>query len=994
MGVFWRKLWNNWRTIGWDENNFFAVEFLDGFDGSAENGTQFSFRVNTINGQALYDLTGVYYQGSQLLPDEDGIYTAKVSPDGHISFNWSAAFRTLEDAQNFVGREVLLAGRTSQVQVEEIEGAEGYKMYHFILSDAFGDNPVSYAVSVQVSDKYANILGLVQGNGLVMVRALPVDIEGQIVLEDVLLYSGWTSHGVGTEEEPYSIEAFDDYASYLDYIGRQGMSNECYVYGTIREIDENTGKIRFETEYGDDWYIDADRVRNLNGQAYGLTRQIPAIPYQVGDQVLLRGYAQFEGFDGGVEYNDMTLLKVNGEAIPAIEITPLPETVEHAGTEEDPYSAVDAMVIASGFDANYSTATEDFYFIEMTVDTNPTADYANFHSIDGTNSLLVYGICNANGVSRYGAKREIAEIPFQKGQTVIVKAQIQNYYGGLQLKNAILISVDGEAIPAVAIPRPEVEEGHTVSDLYLPEVNAIKVGNFVYTNVAYGVRVEVVALGNQSDGSAPADQYGNMWVKDKEGNIYMVYGSSASESIFQWDEANGYFYAKNPKDYLVNEMTAAIQVGDILDCVAIRSDYKGKQEIILNIRGVVQEEPFANSGLPVDFDFSSIEQEDIYFVVWSPENQKDAVRNAIASFASDLADAGYQGTLTYNVYSMDTYDAARKMIADPEYGADIYFFYQDQLQPLNSAGVLGEIPEALQNWIYATQTATAVNAATLDNTLMAYPATTHNGYFLYYDKSVLSEEDVMDWERIIEVAQTGNYEIDFNYANGWYSFGFFYGAGADSQWYTDEAGNFVSYYDTYNSAQGLVAARALSNLLSYDGVVDNASVGGAGENCIAIVDGIWDYNSALAKWGDNLGCVELPHFTVNGVRYHMGSFLGGNLVGVKPQETLARSVILNMLGAYLNNYDSQAARFVGDSGVLPSNQALAESEEVASQPVLAALSAQSDYAKPQGWFPGNWWNFACSLAMQIRELGPNPTDAQLHQVLEDYASYLDQMLDA
>ena len=192
----------------------------------------------------------------------------------------------------------------------------------------------------------------------------------------------------------------------------------------------------------------------------------------------------------------------------------------------------------------------------------------------------------------------------------------------------------------------------------------------------------------------------------------------------------------------------------------------------------------------------------------------------------------------------------------------------------------------------------------------------------------------------------------------------------------------------------MVAARALANILSYDKIMSNSGVWGAGENCIALVDGIWDYNSALDKWGDNLGCVELPHFTVNGVRYHMGSFLGGNLVGVKPQGSYARSVILNMLGAYLNNYDSQAARFYADQSTLPSNQALAESEEVTSQPAMAALVAQSAYAKPQGYFPGNWWDAAGSIARAIKDLGPNPTDAQLKQILETYASCLEQMLNA
>ena len=39
----------------------------------------------------------------------------------------------------------------------------------------------------------------------------------------------------------------------------------------------------------------------------------------------------------------------------------------------------------------------------------------------------------------------------------------------------------------------------------------------------------------------------------------------------------------------------------------------------------------------------------------------------------------------------------------------------------------------------------AVAAASVNDTLYAYPMTADNGYFLYYDKNYLTEEDVRRW---------------------------------------------------------------------------------------------------------------------------------------------------------------------------------------------------------------------------------------------------------
>ena len=43
----------------------------------------------------------------------------------------------------------------------------------------------------------------------------------------------------------------------------------------------------------------------------------------------------------------------------------------------------------------------------------------------------------------------------------------------------------------------------------------------------------------------------------------------------------------------------------------------------------------------------------------------------------------------------------------------------------------------------------SVEAATMDGKLYAYPMTADNGYFLYYDKSVLSEDDVKSMDTLL-----------------------------------------------------------------------------------------------------------------------------------------------------------------------------------------------------------------------------------------------------
>ena len=95
-------------------------------------------------------------------------------------------------------------------------------------------------------------------------------------------------------------------------------------------------------------------------------------------------------------------------------------------------------------------------------------------------------------------------------------------------------------------------------------------------------------------------------------------------------------------------------------------------------------------------------------------------------------------------------DAATAMVQDVEAGGDIFCFAQDQFSRLIQAGALAKLGQGAAKTVKESTDADAVAAVTTgDDTLWAYPMTADNGYFMYYDKSVIPEEDIDSLEKII-----------------------------------------------------------------------------------------------------------------------------------------------------------------------------------------------------------------------------------------------------
>ena len=166
-------------------------------------------------------------------------------------------------------------------------------------------------------------------------------------------------------------------------------------------------------------------------------------------------------------------------------------------------------------------------------------------------------------------------------------------------------------------------------------------------------------------------------------------------------------------------------------------------------------------------------------------------------------------TFKATIEKMGEGDAASNMVQDVEAGADIYCFAQDQLSRLLTAKALAKLGTKAAEFVTANYDADSANSVTVDGTMYAYPLTADNGYFMYYDKSVIPDEDVDSLEKLIEDCEKAGKYFSFDLKNVWYSAGFFFGdAGCTSSWVMDADGNAKGVVDNFNSDKGLIALKA------------------------------------------------------------------------------------------------------------------------------------------------------------------------------------------
>jgi arabinogalactan oligomer/maltooligosaccharide transport system substrate-binding protein len=362
--------------------------------------------------------------------------------------------------------------------------------------------------------------------------------------------------------------------------------------------------------------------------------------------------------------------------------------------------------------------------------------------------------------------------------------------------------------------------------------------------------------------------------------------------------------------------------------------------------------------------------------LWGSQENQVLLTELIAAFKAANPDTDWNITLGV----VGEADAQARYSEDPAAAADVFAFPNDQLRTLVASDSLYEVSRNLAA-ITAANTAGSIESATLDDILYGYPMTADNGYFLYYDKSVFSEEDVKSLDKMLEVANAKGKKIFFDISNGWYIASFFLGAGGNL-----DIGPDGKQICDFNNAAGLAAAEAIRKFTADAAFLtgdDPVLQGGMGGSIAAGVSGTWNAAAMQEKLGGNYAAAPLPYFTCGGERKHLASFIGTKLLGVNTQS--ANPVEAMNLAEFLTSEASQL-RFFEVRALGPTNIAAQSSPAVQADIALAALSAQSQWGVSQKNVLGSYWGPAEAFGLEME----NKSTADLQTLLDHMVANITQ----
>ena len=358
---------------------------------------------------------------------------------------------------------------------------------------------------------------------------------------------------------------------------------------------------------------------------------------------------------------------------------------------------------------------------------------------------------------------------------------------------------------------------------------------------------------------------------------------------------------------------------------------------------------------------SAEENETIKLTVWGAEEDQNLLKELTDKFQETYKDQTFD--IQIGVESEST--AKDTVLTDVEAAADVYAFADDQISDLVKAGALlklDDYADALQlagktlDDVKAANVDGSIEAATVDGSLYAFPRAADNGYFLYYDSSVLTEEDVASWDSLLAAADKAGKKVGMTLASGWYNASFFYGAGfttelnEDGTTAMDWNGTSADGYTGVDVVKGMLDIAGNSAFMAIaDGDISNQLASG---NLVACVSGTWDGITAQNVYGDGYAATKLPTFKVGDAQVQQGSVAGYKFVGVNGYSENSGWAVL--LADYISNEEAQQAFFdQRESG--PSNKNVAASDSVKENVALGALAQQAEFAQAQK-VGGKYWD--------------------------------------
>ena len=344
--------------------------------------------------------------------------------------------------------------------------------------------------------------------------------------------------------------------------------------------------------------------------------------------------------------------------------------------------------------------------------------------------------------------------------------------------------------------------------------------------------------------------------------------------------------------------------------------------------------------------------------VWSPQEDQDTnwLQDQCEAFAAEHPN--WKINFNYGVCAEG--EAKDNVTKDVEAAADVYMLANDNIPDLVSAGALSELGGDYLGYVTSTNSDSILASVTYNDAVVAFPFTS-NTWFMYYDKSVFSEDDVKNFDTMLEKAGEAGKKVSFKLTDSWYIQAFYvangctlFGDGTDTDAGIDFGGDKAAAVTEY-----LVDLAANPNFLVD---ADGSGLAGLGDSVAAVFSGTWDADAVKEKLGDNMGVAAPPTVTIDGKEGQMKSFIGSKAIGVNPNAE--NQQVAMSLAAYLAGEKAQTAHYEMRN-ILPSNINIS----LADDPIATAVTnvmTDTSIMQPLCKEMSNYWSPAENMGKNIQ----------------------------
>jgi arabinogalactan oligomer/maltooligosaccharide transport system substrate-binding protein len=314
--------------------------------------------------------------------------------------------------------------------------------------------------------------------------------------------------------------------------------------------------------------------------------------------------------------------------------------------------------------------------------------------------------------------------------------------------------------------------------------------------------------------------------------------------------------------------------------------------------------------------------------VWAPAEDQLDNNSWLPTRLSDFEALHPEYDITWELGICSEGDATTMVTSDVATAADVYIFPSDQMEQLIEADALARLGGAYLEQVLSDNCQTVVNTVTYaDGGVYGFPCT-GNTWFMYYDKSVYTEEDVKSLETMLEKGR-----VSFPLTNSWYLWSF-YAAGGGTMFGPN--GNDASA-GIQLGENGADVTRYLLNMSTHPNFyndADSLGIDGLRYGTVdAVFTGDWDARVIREVLGDNMGVAQLPTITLNGETRQLQSFAGSKAVGVNKQSKNMKAAL--QLASFLSDVDSQMMRYEM-RGIIPTTIYALDYWQIFDDPVAMA----------------------------------------------------------